>query len=192
MLGSFLYCLGNIPYVQKEYNSFSLAYKLTGLSSIFITLMILTCSIENSYKLVSVNYILPVVLLMIFNFLNLYFEKSRTELFKLETGFIFTILILLLFALTTSSVSTVPALIVIQALIILIVAAGFSFGYKFENVKLINLSTTLLIIYVLTTYCRWGWSFFNKALFFILGGVILIGLGLYLERKKKEIIKGDK
>ncbi len=189
ILGSFLYCLGNVPYIQKNYNDFSLAYKLTGLVPIFITLLILTCSIENSYQLVSINYFLPIIALMVFNGLNFYFEQNKTKLFKIETGFIFALLVLLSLILAANVISIPLALILIHTLIILIITACFSFGYDFENIRIIDLGTTFLMLYVIAVYCRWGWSFFDKTLFFILGGSLLLGLGFYLEKKKKAIIK---
>jgi len=191
-LGSFLYCLGNVPPIQKNYDDFSLTYKLTGLVPIFITLLILTCSIEDSYKLISINYFLPIAFLMVFNLVNLLLEKNKTRLFKIETGFIFTILILLSVVLMAPAIPSVPALILVHALIISMIAAGFTFGYEFEKVRLVDLSTTFLMLYVITIYCRWGWSFFDKALFFLLGGALLIGLGFFLEKKKKTLIKENK
>lgn len=191
-LGTFLYSCGNIPYLQKKYNDFSLSYKTVGLTSIFITLISLTLSVQNSYELISINYILPIFLLAILNFINIYINEDKTLLFNLEEGFIFTLLISLLLILTQPEISIVSTMIIAHLLIIFIIANGFNFGYKFENVKLINLSTSFLIVYLIMTYCRFGWNYLDKALFFILGGICLLSLGIFLEKKKKELIKGEK
>lgn len=192
MLGAFLYTLGNFPPIKKNYNDFSLSYKIVGLISIFITLMILTCSIETSYEMLSVNYIMPVMLLIGFNVLNIYLEKTKNDLFKLEHGYIIMILFLLLSILTMPVINPIWAQIIVHLFLVAMISEGFSYGYKFENVKLINLSTTFLIFYLITIYSKFGWTYFDKTLFFICGGIILFGLGFVLEKKKKEMLKGDK
>lgn len=192
ILGTFLYSCGNIPYIQKKYNDFSLSYKTVGLMSIFITLLILTISVRSSYELMSINYFMPIILLFTLNLVTIYLEKNKTLLFKLEQGLMFVLLTLLYLILTLPEISIVSTKIIAHLLIMFITASGFNFGYKFENEKLINLSTTFLIIYLTTTYCRFGWSFLDKTLFFILGGISLLGLGIFLEKKKKEIVNGGK
>ena len=73
--------------------------------------------------------------------------------------------------------------------IIYLIWTGFSFGYKYENVSLINMINSMLIIYVLATYCRFGWSFMDKTLFFFIGGVVLIAMGIFLEKYKRLALK---
>ena len=68
---------------------------------------------------------------------------------------------------------------------------AIQFGYKFENVKLISLIHSLIGIYLFTMYCRFAWSFLDKSLFFFLCGVILISMGIWFEKKRKELLKGN-
>ena len=70
LCGMILYTVGNIPIVLKKYNDFSLMYKVVGMLPIFITLLILTCVSESSYHITSLYYILPIVVLILLNFLN--------------------------------------------------------------------------------------------------------------------------
>ena len=88
------------------------------------------------------------------------------------------------------SKTTVIPLIIIFAnvAIITIIAFGFNYGYKFENLKIIGVTNWFLIIYLLVNYFRWGWTFMDKSLFFIFGGVSLLCLGIHLE-KKRSIVK---
>ena len=70
-------------FVLKKYNEFSLSYKIVGTLPIFITLLILTCSVEHSYQINSVYYIVPIILLMLINFFNSMKEVEINILLKI-------------------------------------------------------------------------------------------------------------
>ena len=82
-------------------------------------------------------------------------------------------------------------MILVNIALILMIILGFNYGYKFENSKLIAKMNLFLIIYILVNYCRWGWSFMDKTLFFILGGLLLLFVGIALEKRRKLISKGN-
>ncbi len=191
ILGTGLYTLGNIPLIKDKFNQFSIIYKVIGSIPIFITILILTCSVEQTYYLTSAFYIIPTIFLIILNLIIYIFHKKKETLLKLETSFLLSLLIFVLLILNTINVN--PTLVTILANIglLLIISFGFNYGYKFENEKIIGTTNFLLLIYIITNYCRWGWSFMDKALFFILGGLLLLSLGFYLEKKKKQINKKD-
>ncbi len=190
-LGILLYSLGNIPIVLDKYNNFSLSYKAIGAIPIFITLLVLTCSVEHSYHITSAYYIVPIVVLIIFNVLNYILQKKSNVLLIIETISIITILTALLLLIILPSINTTIVILFANIFIIAMLCFGFNYGYKFEQEKIIGITNWLLILYLLVNYCRWGWSFMDKALFFILGGTCLIIIGLYLEKRKKEIARKD-
>lgn len=189
LCGLTLYSAGNVPVVLDKYNDFSLSYKIVGALPIFITLLILTCSVEHSYHITSPYYILPVVLLMILNFASFVINKKCNLLLKIETISIFVMLCMLLLLLILQSVSTGLVVFLANALIIAMITFGFNYGYKFENDRIIGVTNWMLIIYLIVNYCRWGWSYMDKSLFFILGGCVLLTLGLFLEKRRKEIME---
>jgi len=189
--GTALYSAGNIPVVLNKYNDFSLSYKIAGALPIFITLLILTCSVEHSYHITSAYYIVPIVLLMLFNLINYIFHKNSNTLLKIETASLFTMLCILLLLLILPAVSTPLVVFLANALIIAMISFGFNYGYKFENSNIIGVTNWMLTVYLAVNYCRWGWSFMDKSLFFILGGACLLALGLYLEKRRKEIVRKD-
>lgn len=188
MTGAFLYTAGNIPFIREKYNDFSIQYKITGALPVFITLLILTCSVEPSYHLISAFYIIPVAFLILFNVLIFVFEKIPETILKVETSFIISLLVSLLIILCVPDINTVLIIILSNIALILMMAFGFNYGYKFEKERIIGVTNWMLIVYIAVNYCRWGWSLMDKALFFILGGVILLSLGLYLEKSKKKIV----
>ncbi len=191
LLGATLYSVGNIPVIVEKFNNFSMSYKLTGLAPIFVTLLILTCSAEATYKQTSLYYIIPIVLLIGLNLINFLTNKNRKLLFKIETGYIVVLLLFLLLIISLTKVA-VPAVMVFANLaIIAMIACGYNYGHKFEHNNMVALSNWFLIIYLTVNYCRWGWDMQDKALFFILGGIGLLAIGMFLENKRKKIINKD-
>lgn len=192
LCGLILYSIGNIPFILEKYNDFSLSYKIAGAFPIFITLLILTCSVEHSYHITSHYYIVPLVTLIILNLFNIVHQKNKTTLLKIETTAIIIISSFLLLLLILKSVSAGLVMTVANIMIIAMIAFGFYYGYKFENSKIIGVTNQIITIYLAVNYCRWGWSFMDKSLFFILGGFLLLTLGMFLEKRRKEIInKGN-
>lgn len=188
LCGLILYSAGNIPVVLDKFNDFSLSYKIVGALPIFVTLLVLTCSVEHSYHIMSGYYILPIVLLMLFNVINYVRQRDCNMLLKIETTSMITLLCMLLLLLILPSVSTPLVVILANAFIIAMIVFGFNYGYKFENGNIIGITNWMLTIFLTVNYCRWGWSFMNKSLFFILGGGVLLALGLFLEKCRKEVI----
>lgn len=189
LCGITLYSAGNIPVILNKYNDFSLSYKIIGALPIFVTLLVLTCSVEDSYHITSGYYIIPIVLLIMFNLINFVKQKDCNTLLNIETVSIITMLFLLLLMLILPSVLTPLVVVLANMFIIAMVAFGFNYGYKFENGNIIGVTNWMLTIFLIVNYCRWGWSFMNKSLFFILGGGVLLALGLFLEKRRKEVME---
>ena len=114
-------------------------------------------------------------------------EKNKDELFKTETLFFSTILALLYFVILFENLYTVLIMLISHFLIIIMIISGFKWGYKFKKQSLVNQATFFLTIYVISTYCKFGWTYLNKTLFFLIAGAILIGLGHITEKKRKEV-----
>lgn len=191
LLGTTLYSVGNISVIVEKFNKFSMSYKLTGLAPIFVTLLILTCSVERTYEQTSPYYIVPIVLLIGLNFINFAMNKNKNLLFKIETGYIISLLLSLLLIITLSTVSVPCVMILANLAIITMISAGYNYGYKFENNNMIALTNWFIIIYLTVNYCRWGWDMMDKVLFFILGGIGLLALGMFLENRRKKVMKKE-
>jgi|GEM_PF-1057590 len=192
LIGLFLYCLGNVPILKKNYNEFSLSYKICGLVPIFIMFLILSYMKELSFNgpALLISLVVFIILLAVFNLINYSLESDREDkLFKLETGFIYALLLLLILFIVYPF-NEIALKLTANIFCISMIASAFSFGYKFENVRLINLGTAFLVTYLVVRYFEYGWAYLNKSIFFILGGVCLIALGYHLEKKKRDMLKG--
>ncbi len=58
-------------------------------------------------------------------------------------------------------------------------------GYSRGDIKVFNLGIISSIIYILNRYFTWFYEIFDGTLFFIFGGIILISLGLLVEKVRK-------
>lgn len=192
IIGITLYTIGNIPIIKKEFEKFSTTYKIIGLLPIFTTLFILTCSTEDSYQLISPFYLIPIAILFIINLGYYLFSKEKDNLLQVETGFLLGFLTMLLLALVLPNVNEIIITILANIAIIAMISAGYNFGIKNEKQSIVTLTNWFLIIYLTTNYCRWGWSYMEKSLFFLLGGLGLLSIGIYLEQTKKQLFKKGK
>lgn len=187
LTGCLLYTAGNVPIIKEKFNSFSLTYKIFGLFYVYFTLLALTFSTMSSYNSADLTHVLTLIGLIIINVIIYIKEKNKDELFKTETLFFSTILALLYFVILFENLYTVLIMLISHFLIIVMIISGFKWGYKFKKQSLVNQATFFLTVYVISTYCKFGWTYLNKTLFFLIAGVILIGLGYITEKKRKEV-----
>ena len=179
-----LYTFANIPFIKEKFNDFSLSYKLTALIPLFFTLLIMIFSVQKSYHIINIHYLIVPAVIVLFNILNYCFDKNRDTLVQLETAFIIVFMCFLETMLILSGVNKAVIMTCAHLFLIFIISMGMYWGYKFEKVSLINLSNFFLLIYLLTVYCRYGWNYIDKTLFFLIGGIGLVSLGIFLEKDK--------
>jgi len=192
MLFGILYTFANIPVIQKKYTNFSLSYKLTALIPLFFTFLILMFSAEESYKMTDWHYLIIPVILILTNLWSCIKDRGNDDLKKIETGFIIILMLFTLALLLLKTVNPIAIMIAAHLFAAFIIAEGLNYGYKYENVSLINLSNLFLLVYILCIYSRYGWNYLDKTLFFLLGGIGLVTLGILLEKGKMKRLKGEK
>jgi uncharacterized membrane protein len=64
-------------------------------------------------------------------------------------------------------------------------------GYREQWRVKVNAGTLLFIIATTAAYFRLTWEFLNKSLFFLLGGVLLLGLSWWLRRNNAQALKSN-
>jgi len=65
-------------------------------------------------------------------------------------------------------------------------------GYSEEWRMKINIGTVLFIATTMIAYFKLTWSFMDKSLFFIIGGVLLLLLGWLLNRRRQIFLTEEK
>ena len=188
ILGAFLYLLGGINYINEKYHEFAVFYKLLGLKAVYITLLILTCW-DSSYDLNHWQCIVPVAVLMLIYIINGIMNRHKDSLYLTEGIYFFLLLAGLLAIIIPDEIPALPVILGVHLFLITMFYYAVQYGYKFENAKLISLAHAFIGIYLFVMFCRYGWSFFDKTIFFLLSGIILITMGILFERKRKELKK---
>jgi uncharacterized membrane protein len=61
-------------------------------------------------------------------------------------------------------------------------------GYAEETRFKVNLGTVLFLFSVLLAYVKLAWGFMDKSLFFLVGGILLLGLSWYLNRRRRRFL----
>jgi uncharacterized membrane protein len=65
-------------------------------------------------------------------------------------------------------------------------------GYYNKNTPLVYIGLGFFVLDFITRYFDYCWEFLDRALFFIIGGILLIVIGRFLEKARSKIIKSIK
>ncbi|NHN30026.1 DUF2157 domain-containing protein [Paenibacillus agricola] len=137
-------------------------------------------------------------------------DGDRYELLAEPLYFIFSMLVILAASLfgkwTNGRISSgfewvllVPVIYLQSSIAVmyLVILFFFSFyvlwsGYMEQWRFKINFGTLLFIVTTMVAYGKLTWAFMDKSLFFILGGLILLGLSWFLNHRKKLVLSDMK
>jgi len=190
-----LYNFANIPLIKNKFTHFTPAYKAVSTLVLFFTTLVLFCTgtLTDNYETNTAPEIIIFAALLIFALINFALNKKdaalNTETMILSGISVFYIIFgINIINLEVAAVVNTVGLNIILASIIL---ALYHFGYKAQNTGVVTGANYFTLIYISVLYFKISYNFLDKALFFFLGGVILLSLGIYLERHKRSLkIKG--
>ncbi len=188
LFGAFFYMLGNISFIKECYFAFSMSYKVIGMQAISLS-MIIFIVIDNfgTMELVEAKMIAHhFIAIALVSAVSYFFNNVKDTVTKLEHIYV------IMFAIYCSSIisfelNSILMLLIAHALIIATVVGAFKFAHIYESIKLLDVASSLLTLYIAVTYVRLSWSFMDKTLFFIIGGVILFVIAKFLERQRKQL-----
>jgi uncharacterized membrane protein len=119
--------------------------------------------------------------------LNLSTNPSKSETWKLEgwasLALLGIALIFFLFPAKAGNFYVIVFNLVLACCIALLIAIG----YQREDIRVVNIGMSYLSLLVLVRYCDWFWALLPRSLFFIVGGLILVGGGIALEQKRRQL-----
>lgn len=193
VFGLLLYNISNLPFIKKNFSEFSSLYKTFSIIPVFISMLTMFC-ISNPAIEDKVSSFLILSFMLAFLALNYVFNKDKDDILKTESIImalisIFGMILCFEFSKTPEMVITI---LFSNTIIILIISSLYYFGYKLQKINRVNLANLFLLFYIAVLYFKIGFNYLDRALFFFLGGVILIGLGIYLEKQKNIKIKTGK
>lgn len=200
--GTILFSIGGLHYFKPQFIKIAKIFRLAGLKISMLSLFLLTFEFfsgySNSYWFNNVRLIekIPsqivtgIVLFSILSIIglviNLFFNpsKSETNIFENATAIgVLGFTLLFFFFPLESNVYTVIYNLIFAGLTIFLVYIG----YQKSDIKILNTGIFWLSIFILAKYFDFFWDLFDRSLFFIVGGLILVLGGIALERKRRQI-----
>ncbi len=188
-----LYNFANIPAIKNHYPHFTPAYKSISTFVLFFTTLIMFCSdmLIDNYKTISTPAIIILAAFLIFALINFTLNK-KSDTLNAETVILSGIPIFYtIFGINIINleVAAIVNTIGLNIVLISIIWAFYHFGYKTQNTSAVAGANSFILAYISVLYFKISYNFLDKALFFFLGGVILLSLGIYLEKQKKGLKK---
>lgn len=208
-IGTFILSAGGLHYFKPQLANIGKIFRMAGIGISMFSLFVLTFNFfweaflsETAFKwlahkeLVSTLANPAMINAMIFFglsifglLLNLIFNPSKSKMNIYENMIPISTVFLTLLAIS------IPSSIYI--FIFNLIFAGLTLfliyiGYQKTNIKLINIGTFWLSVFLLTKYFEVFWRLIDRSLFFIIGGVLLLFGGIFMERKIKQVKRSFK
>lgn len=76
-----------------------------------------------------------------------------------------------------------------NAVLFLFALINMFMGMEIQRPALFNAGVIIFAILIVTRFVDIGWKLKEKSLFFIIGGILLMGLGIFFENKRRKIIE---
>jgi uncharacterized membrane protein len=199
---TFLFGAGGLHALLPEYKDVGRVFRLAALYAGLAALFLLTfkafsgdmsesfssySSMENTIRVFS-QFNTSVLVFSCFAYLSLgiygLINPNKVTFNKWEMVIGATLLSLSL-ALLYSSRSTDLFTFVFNAAMIGVLGLLIQKGYERQDLRVVNMSLFFVALYVLARYTDWFWEVLPKSTFFMIGGAMLVGGGIVLERQMK-------
>ena len=201
--GLLLFGIGGLHYFAPAFQKIARMFRISGIKVAMLSLFLLTFEffskhhtesyyygsskmIENMTSQLTAGVVLFSVIAIIALVINLFFNPSHSETSPLENGTALGLIVftLLFFFFPSSSVIYT----IIYSLIFALLTLLFIYiGYKKADIKLVNMGTFWLSLFIIARYFDFFWDLMDRSLFFIIGGLILVLGGIALEKKRRQI-----
>jgi len=187
--GIALYFIGVLHGIKAELKQAEVPFKFMGLQAALLMLFIYTFD-SGTYE---VEKIIPVIYallgILFLGVLQIKPFKSKFSDFQTNLGIS---VIAILMAGLTFIMGYNPQLKELYILLFNIIFLGFLTlllytGYSTENIRIINTAMFWFIPFIFARYFDFFWELLPRSLFFILGGIALLVIGMEMEKKRKEL-----
>lgn len=82
--------------------------------------------------------------------------------------------------------------VVANAALVIFALTNIFLGVEIKKSSVFTVGIVTLALFIITRYIDLGWKLREKSLFFIVGGIVILSLGTFLEKQRKKVIKGMK
>ena len=200
--GVLVFGIGAFHYLSDRLKSVARTYRLFGIKISMLALFLLTFEFFSSKHVVLYDvgfgpdttgspeftmwFVIFSIVAVILSAANLFFNPSRSQHNKLESGIS---LVLLASAMTPyfyPSETSVYA-VFFNLLMAAIVIAIIYIGYHREDMQVVNAGLFWAAALIIARYFDFFWKLLDRSVFFMVGGLILVLGGIALERKRRQI-----
>jgi uncharacterized membrane protein len=193
-----LFSFGGMHYRFEGFHNIARAYRLVSLKVLMLCLFIMTFSyftklsdsyLWDWYNKVSESVMPGVLIVVIISLLvaaagwALNKSKEVAPYEGLLSGLLLMLSLAVFFYPSTNSVYVIIFNIMYPALTLYLIYLG----YRREDIKIVNIGMFWLAVFIIAKYFDWFWKLLERSVFFIIGGIILVLGGMYLEKKRREI-----
>ena len=194
--------IGGLHYLSEDFKAIARTYRIAGIKISMLALFLLTfrffsgsyngfnirAGIEVS-KQFSTGLIIFAILALAITVINRLLNPSKSDTLKLESGASLVLLVMaMIFFYVPPTISNIYPflfnLILTAAIFILIFV-----GYRREDIRLVNVGIFYLEAFIVVRYFDYFWKLLPRAMFFMVGGIILILGGIFLEKKRRDLKK---
>jgi uncharacterized membrane protein len=192
LLGIIIYIVGIIS--KKKGYLFLDVYKVFGYLVAFFSVYLLsfrsmleidTGKTNQVYFYASLFVIAIIILLIIDELREGYFlnKDTRLELAALVAALLGNSLIL------TNSQSVSVNTIVANIVLVMFALTNIFLGVEIKKPAVFTTGILIFALFIITRYIDVGWKLKEKSLFFIVGGLVILSLGVFLEKQRRKIIE---
>jgi uncharacterized membrane protein len=164
-------------------------------SNQFLTSRLPYQTLQNSSLILTQQLFLASLILISIGILTLYRIKNRANII-FHFPFLFLIAsnllgfgVLLLFPLLSTAL--VLKVYLYNAVLLLLIISTFFWANQEEDPLLYYAGMASLLLFIILRYTDLFWKLLDRSVFFILGGLVLLTVGIVLEKQKKHIIEGS-
>ncbi|KKR72802.1 MAG: hypothetical protein UU81_C0015G0003 [Microgenomates group bacterium GW2011_GWC1_41_8] len=194
-LGGFHYLIGRFSSIARIYRLFAIA--IGGLVLLILTFEGITGDVEyfdlsretiRAFGQLTVSTLIIAGMSGIAGFVYFFRNPSKSQTVMWETAIPVAILVIssmyLLFPRTTDVFTYLFNILYIGLTLVVLLV-----GYKREDMRLVNNGVFFTSIYIVVRYFDLFWDLFDRSIFFMLGGILLVGGGFILESQRRKLKK---
>ena len=210
LISMLLFSIGGLHYLRPGYENFAKTYRYIGINVGIIALFFLTfqefsTQIDNSNFHASIGLAVVALPTILISIANLFFNPQKTKTFEIEGGVVLLISLLILvnylfpgftapdytdymnYITAKGEPWTIIYTILYNLAATAVISTLIYIGNKRHNLRLVDMGMLYLTIFVILKYSDWFWNRLEKSLFFFIGGILLIAISIFLERKRSEL-----
>lgn len=188
-----LFGFGGLHYKLPGMDKVAHTFRIIALKILMVTLFLLTFRFfsrsnldafpEGSFGLTEVlaSYLLAFVALLLNWFIR---KEDKSVLLESLVG-LGILLLLLIFYIFPST--TLVYVVLFNLLFLAVTLLLIYYGYSNGDIRIVNMGLFWLAVFLIAKYFDWFFMLLDRALFFLIGGVIFVAGGILLEKQRRQI-----